>query len=260
MQPLLNQKIEKKEYYVYTYLDPRKKGKYRYEKVNFLHEPIYIGKGKGNRAFSYYKHNQFVKNKFSKIEKPIILIIANHLTEIEAFNLEKELITLIGRYDLKTGPLCNFTNGGEGGSGRIYITSKETKKKISKSCKGIKRSEEFKQKMRLIQTGQKRLHSEEWKIKQSKSQKGKKRSIESIEKQSLAQKGRIVSEKTKQKISKANKGKKRTKETKEKMSLLRIGKPSNHKGHKVSEETKQKISKNSKKMWENIRRNINGKP
>ena len=37
------------EFYVYIYLDPRKPGRYCYEEVSFLFEPIYVGKGKNNR-------------------------------------------------------------------------------------------------------------------------------------------------------------------------------------------------------------------
>src|SRR5690606_3288521 len=118
---------------IYIYLDPKKQGKYKYNKYKFLHEPIYVGKGKGKRAY-YYKHknNNHLKNKLARMgQPPIILIIAKKLLENRAFELEKELISLIGRIDLKTGPLCNFTDGGEGVSGAIV--SEETKIKLSES-------------------------------------------------------------------------------------------------------------------------------
>jgi hypothetical protein len=89
-------------YYVYAYLR---------EDLT----PYYIGKGKGNRAYTKYKHD--------RIKKPLdvdkIQIIAHKLSEHEAHCLETKLITSYGRKDLGTGILRNLTNGGEGTAGRI---------------------------------------------------------------------------------------------------------------------------------------------
>lgn len=38
------------EYYVYCYLDPRKEGVYVFGEYQFDYEPIYVGKGKGQRT------------------------------------------------------------------------------------------------------------------------------------------------------------------------------------------------------------------
>ena len=158
-----------KKFYVYIYLDPRKQGKYRYGKVNFLHEPIYIGKGKRKRAYDLKDHNPFLRNKLAKFEKPIILFIAKKLKQSEAFSLEKEIITLIGRHNLGKGPLCNLSDGGEGLIGAIrspelrkqvsekmkgIIRSQETKDKISKKMNGLVRSQETKDKIRKARLGQ----------------------------------------------------------------------------------------------------------
>ena len=120
-------------FYVYIYLDPRKPGKYYYPGVNttFLYEPFYVGKGSKYRlnkhlnsvqAGSKYVFNSFKVGKIKHILneglQPYIIILYNNLLEKDAFNLEKETIINIGRNDLRKGPLCNFTNGGEGSSGR----------------------------------------------------------------------------------------------------------------------------------------------
>lgn len=105
-------------YYVYVYLDPRKRGMYKYDKYELEFEPFYVGKGKGNRYKSHLitkKHyNNFFYNKINKIRKetgnnPIIKIIENNLEEKQAFLLEKKLIKDIGKKYL-----CNITVGGEG--------------------------------------------------------------------------------------------------------------------------------------------------
>jgi hypothetical protein len=89
--------------------------------------PYYIGKGQKNRAFT--RHNNV------KVPPPDrILILKRNLTEAEAFKHEKYMISVFGRKDLGTGILWNFTEGGEGTSGRVL--SEETKRKMSISQKG----------------------------------------------------------------------------------------------------------------------------
>lgn len=96
-------------YYVYVYLDPRKK----------YPQPFYIGKGSGNRYKSHLNEtseNTINKQKFYKIQsirkegkKPIIKIIRKNLSEIEAYDLESKLINFYGRkgYD-QFGVLTNI--------------------------------------------------------------------------------------------------------------------------------------------------------
>lgn len=117
------------KYYTYIYLDPRKSGDYNYDEYYFDHEPLYVGKGKGkqiDRHISEAKRNKNIHNthKSGKIRhilseglEPIRFKIKENLSEQEAFDLEMELIKLIGRVDLGTGPLTNLTDGGEGTSG-----------------------------------------------------------------------------------------------------------------------------------------------
>lgn len=118
-------------FYIYAYLDPTKPINKKYGEYFFEYEPFYIGKGKNNRAFVhiatakwYHKTKKrkmtHLHNKILSIDfKPIIIKIKIDLSEQEAFDLEVILISLIGRYDLKLGPLCNMSNGGDGQSGRI---------------------------------------------------------------------------------------------------------------------------------------------
>ena len=52
--------MDENEYYVYCYLDTRNKHNKTYDSFEFEYEPIYIGKGKNNRAvrhlFLYKKY------------------------------------------------------------------------------------------------------------------------------------------------------------------------------------------------------------
>lgn len=79
--------------------------------------PFYVGKGKDRRALckrsrSIHWHNIVKKHGYD------IIILEDDISEDEANILEKYWIKRIGRYDLKEGPLVNFTDGGEGSSGR----------------------------------------------------------------------------------------------------------------------------------------------
>jgi len=94
---------------------------------------------------------------------------------------------------------------------------------------------------------QRKPHTEETRRKISESKKGKKRSKETCEKMSLARKGKPnlalrgkkLSEEHKRKLSEAHKGKKLSEETRRKISLV-------HKGRKCSEETRRKMSEAQK--------------
>jgi hypothetical protein len=145
-------KTEKSIYYVYVYCDSRKPGKFQYKDLDYVfdYEPFYVGKGKGSRIYNHVSEADFWfnhisngktidkecnKQKIYKILKvyddghfPIIKIKEN-LTNEDSKKFEILCITNIGRLDLKTGPLTNLTNGGDGNSGQVV--SDETKKKIS---------------------------------------------------------------------------------------------------------------------------------
>ena len=118
-------------YYIYVYLDPRKKGVFIYGEYEFGYEPFYIGKGKEERLNKLFGRNEYFKNKVSKIKEsglePLVIKLKGNLTEDDSFLLEIELIDIIGRKDLESGPLINFTDGGEGVSGRVVSEGEREK-------------------------------------------------------------------------------------------------------------------------------------
>jgi hypothetical protein len=104
-------------FYVYVYRDPRP------TKNN---QPVYVGKGTGDRDLSHWSrgsHNKpfqdFIAHlKVRGLVAPCERVLETE-SEAEAFAKEIELIALYGRRDLKKGPLFNLTDGGEGASGAI---------------------------------------------------------------------------------------------------------------------------------------------
>lgn len=91
--------------------------------------PYYIGKGKGNRAFS--DNGRKVKPPKNK---NMIVIIERNLTEIGALALERRLIRWWGREDIGLGILLNMTDGGDGVSG--YHHKEDTKILMSEKRMG----------------------------------------------------------------------------------------------------------------------------
>lgn len=157
-------------YYVYQYYDPIRK------------EPIYIGKGKDQRAYSHLKiknkkhplkHRILWIRKYNK--EPIIKILKNNLTEKQALKLEKQYIKQIGRKDLKLGTLLNLTDGGEGLSNSTKHWSKTGTYKPPSGKHhhlfGKHHSEKSKENNRQKHLG--KIPSKETRIKMSKASKGR---------------------------------------------------------------------------------------
>lgn len=150
-------------FYVYAYLDPRKQGKFVYGDYSFDYEPFYIGKGFGNRMYVHLKNfnlvndNSYKTNKIKKLlksgfdVKSFVFRIKQNLSEHKAMNFEMELIKTIGRLDLKTGPLTNLTDGGDGTSGRIVSEKEKEIHRLhalgNKNCLGKTFTEEHRKKL-----------------------------------------------------------------------------------------------------------------
>ncbi len=104
-------------FYVYVYRDPRP------TKNN---QPVYVGKGTGDRDLSHWSrgsHNKpfqdFIAHlKVRGLVAPCERVFETEV-EAEAFAKEIELIALYGRRNTGTGTLFNLTDGGEGASGTI---------------------------------------------------------------------------------------------------------------------------------------------
>lgn len=278
--------IEDKRFYVYAYLDPRKTGDFKYGSIEFKFEPFYIGKGHEERKLDHIfdakneKYKSPKLNKIRKIQKQglavIIIELFSGITEQEANTKEKILIVLIGRKDLKKGPLLNLTDGGEGTTGIIRsfeyrqkiskrhknkVLSEETKRKISLSKKGSINSIETRIKISRANLG--RIFSEETRRKLSASKKkyfsehpeakiaignfhrNKTVSMntrDKLKEKRKFQKRRPCSEETRIKLSQLNKGRIRSEEFKMHMKRIKMGKI-------PSEETKIKMSKSQKERW-----------
>jgi hypothetical protein len=110
-------------FYVYVYRDPRP------SKSN---QPVYVGKGSGDRDLSHWSkgsHNKPFQDFISHLKQRGLVAPCQRVFETEdetkAFAKEIELIALYGRRNLKAGTLFNLTDGGEGGSGTVWTPAQK---------------------------------------------------------------------------------------------------------------------------------------
>jgi hypothetical protein len=219
--------------------------------------PLYVGKGKGNRSDKHAtlgkRHvNRNVAAAFEKaaslgLECPIVKIRSN-LAESEAFEIEKTLISVIGRKP--NGPLANLTDGGEGASGRVW--TKESRDAVraktlgNTRALGIKHTPETIAKLREAKANM----SDETKRKISLGHKGKILSDEHKKKLSIAHTGKILSEEHIAAIGAVHRGRKRSDETRQRMSAAQMGNKNNL-GKPLAPETRAKIAAATKARWQN---------
>lgn len=234
--------MKPRTFYAYILRDPR------------CSTPFYVGKGTGRRTHLHLEgggHSQLAARKIGKMRREGVdpsAEIIEALDEGHTFFLESCLIEVLGRRDLKKGPLLNLTNGREGMS--RHVPSDETRAKRASKLIGRYRSEETRKKM----SASLKNPSEQTRAKQSAAKKGVALSKEHCTKLSESKKGRAVSAAHREKLSIANSGKvpsdlcreralatnldrPLSKEHREKLSAARRGK---QRGPQ-SEETKAKI-------------------
>ena len=137
--------------------------------------PYYVGKGKGNRAYSNHSRHTPTPSDLSKI-----VVVASGMKEAEAFQEETRLIKQYGRIDLGTGCLRNRTDGGEGQSGRL-VTEAERRRK----SEWMKAHPNDGNRLLAIT-----CHTPEARAKAAASNRGKKRSDEFVRAQSERMKGK----------------------------------------------------------------------
>lgn len=95
-------------------------------------EVFYVGKGVGRRAWFTYTRSRHWKN-IAKKHGAVVCIVQDGLQEWYAHEFECELIALHGRFDIGLGPLINFTDGGEGTSGRVMPEAQRVALSLAKS-------------------------------------------------------------------------------------------------------------------------------
>lgn len=132
-------------HYVYIYCDPRKKGIFQYDGIDFIfnYEPFYVGEGTGYRfrrhITNYEIEWNYNKIKNGKIEKILndgfdllkyVVFYKENISKEEASKIEISLIEKFGRLNKKTGILTNLTDGGEGVKGSISPNKGRTYEEI----------------------------------------------------------------------------------------------------------------------------------
>ena len=144
-------------YYIYVYLDSRKKGSYSFGDFHFEYEPFYIGKGINDRYLTHLRvangsrkgKNNLIVTKIKSIlndgfEPKIIKIIEN-LTKDNYDTYERSVIKMIGKSCDDLGPLLNIMDGGDGGV--TWVGEHHNKGKKLEEIVGEEKSIELKQKL-----------------------------------------------------------------------------------------------------------------
>lgn len=159
---------------------------------------FYVGKGKKSRAKSKQGRSKHWHNTVNKYGY-VIEFVCVGLQEWYASELETEQIALYGRQDLHQGTLVNFTDGGEGTSGRKF--SEDALLRIGAASKNRVLSDDARKKMSVSHKG--RNHTPETRTKLAMLNTIRNRSQEQRDKVSKKLKGKPLSNETKQKLKDA---------------------------------------------------------
>lgn len=108
---------------VHSTIPPERRDFYVYALLREDGTPFYVGKGKGRRCRTHQWVQKTERTPKASIIRRLLktrgavetVKLAEGLTEAEAFVLERETITNLGRHP--NGPLHNLTEGGEGATG-----------------------------------------------------------------------------------------------------------------------------------------------
>ncbi len=205
--------------------------------------PRYVGKGRGNRWMQHRRKDQrsklksdFMKRTMSALGDIPTIKVREYLSEQDAFVTEITLIKAIGRINLHTGTLTNYTNGGSGGITYQWTAAQRAAQSIrskgNQHVSGrIMSAEEIKQR-RIANTG--KIRSLESRARMSTAQVGNKNAL-----------GHTVSEETRNKISIANSGRIFSFEHRAKLSAKAKGNQ-RRLGKTHSVETRAKISRSKR--------------
>jgi hypothetical protein len=154
----------------------RPTGYYTYAYLRENGTPWYIGKGTARRAWDRHG-NPNTKKTWRAPSNDRILILKWDLTEAAAHRHEMYLIGIYGNAFTDGGLLTrNFTDGGEGCSGRV--TSEETKAKISAANAGKDRPQELRERISRSLTG--RVQPRELVERRKASRQGYRHAVETV--------------------------------------------------------------------------------
>lgn len=158
--------------------------------------PCYVGKGTGDRFKRHNRKNAHLRNIANAADGELpVVIIRDGLNNSDAYDLEKELIEIIGREPC--GPLVNKSDGGKGGSTGSKISA-EWKKNRSRKARLLWQDKEYREHMLRPdrgRSGNKNPRSETFKQNMSERLKGNtntlglKHSEEARTKMSISRKG-----------------------------------------------------------------------
>ena len=142
------------KYYIYALIYP--------DGHRWQGELAYIGKGCRNRHLKHKwlysqpkkkgaRENPMLRALYEKYGDMPVAILSRHQTDEEAHAEECRLIADSGRRQLKTGRLCNLTDGGEGASGARHSDESRAKRSVAKM--GSKCSPEVADRLRKLRIG-----------------------------------------------------------------------------------------------------------